>query len=173
MDKKIIQSTADKIKLKNIVLNNSKLLRNDNIDPLMYPKKMQQQNMYSVYAEEITYESDDGSLDIFRVYVNFGARAVELNDDMDSEIDDPKILYNIEASYRLDYELLQSLSKEEANEFSKFNSVHNAWPFWREHVYTTLRSADLPMLNIPLMKGKNFPDTKKDSKIKKKREHKN
>ncbi|MCO6413347.1 MAG: hypothetical protein J5I92_11420 [Thiogranum sp.] len=80
-----------------------------------------------------------------------GIRAVKEGDD--DEDDEVEIYFTLEATYRVDYNQKKPLSAEEADEFSKFNSVHNVWPFWRQHVFETLRSADLPKLQVPLMRG--------------------
>ena len=152
MNEDIIASATNKLELLNIVLHETSLERSGDIDPLAYPPDITQQGMLSVKAEEVSYESKDEAINIFRTYVNFGLRAVHEKDSDDKD-DNVEIYFTLEATYRIDYNQIEPLSDEEADEFSKFNSVHNAWPFWRQHVFETVRSADLPRLQVPLMRG--------------------
>lgn len=61
---------------------------------------------------------------------------------------------------------MKTLTKKEVEEFASFNSVHNAWPFWRQHVFQTINNAHLPSLDIPLMKGQILEKVKKKTRKK-------
>jgi hypothetical protein len=44
--------------------------------------------------------------------------------------------------------------------FAELNSVHNVWPFWRQHVFDIVSRARLPHLNVPLFSGVKWePET--------------
>lgn len=158
MDKVLITSATGKLELLNIVLHEAKLLRNKNEDPLAYPADLRQQFMTVIRSEELTFETpnkSDEQLNLFRVYVELGARAVREPAAKKSAKHKRslKIYYTVEATFRVDYLIKDRLTKSEAEEFSNFNAVHNVWPFWREHVLHSLRAAELPLLNVPLMRG--------------------
>lgn len=159
MDKEAIASATEKLELLNVVLHESKLARGANDEPLFFPADLQQQSMLGVTAEDLTLEQDDakdGRFNLFRVYVQLGVRAVGDNAKRPTgRMKSKKIYFTIEAKFRVDYLVKVKLTKAEAEEFSKFNAIHNVWPFWREHVLRTLREAELPLLNIPLMRGMN------------------
>jgi len=150
MNNELIAAASEKLELHNVVLHETTLVREDDKDPLSYPIDLGQQGMLSVNYQEITYGSEDDVHDVFRAFVILGLRAVKELEDNDEDVD---IYFSLEAVYRVDYLLKEKLSDEEAEEFAQFNSVHNVWPFWRQHVFETLRSAELPRLNVPLMRG--------------------
>ncbi len=150
MNNELISAASEKLELHNVVLHETTLVREDDKDPLNYPTDLGQQGMLSVNYQEITYESEDDVHDVFRTFVILGLRAVKEIEDNNEDVD---IYFSLEAVYRVDYLLKDKLSDEEAEEFAQFNSVHNVWPFWRQHVFETLRSAELPRLNVPLMRG--------------------
>ena len=160
MKKKVIETAASKLELMGITLDESSLIRGEE-DPLTYPSVVTQQSMMNVSAECISYNSDDKNIDIFRSYVHLGIRAVK-----EEESEEKEVFFAVEATYRVDYMLNDSLSDDEATEFSQFNSVHNVWPFWRQYVFETVRNADLPPLVVPLMRGVNIANAKKIKKSK-------
>lgn len=158
MDKDLIESAIAKLDLLGIALHKSSLLRHEKHDPLTYPQELSQQSMLAVRTEELTYESQtaaDKKLNVFRVYVDLGIRATKEDDAGESKkgTDAETVYYGVEATFRVDYLQKDKLSAREAEEFSNFNAVHNVWPFWREHVLTSLRNADLPLLKVALMRG--------------------
>lgn len=158
MDKKLITSATEKLELLNIVLHEAKLLRNKNEDQLAYPSDLRQQFMTVIRGEELTFETSDKSqeqVNLFRVYVELGVRAVreQAEKKPTKHKSSQKVYFTVEATFRVDYLVKDKLTKKEAEEFANFNAVHNVWPFWREHVLHSLRAAELPLLNVPLMRG--------------------
>lgn len=175
MDKIVISSAIDKLELLTIALHEGSLVRHKDEDPFSYPRDLKQQSMLGVKSERLTYESGEESLNILRCYVSLGVRAVKetSNEQKQEKEGDGKykssnvvdVYHRVEAIFRVDYRITKTLHKEEAEEFSNFNAVHNVWPFWRHYVFETLRSAELPPLSVPLMRGVNIK-----KKLKKKTE---
>lgn len=52
------------------------------------------------------------------------------------------------------YELNENALKE----FIQFNSLHNIWPFWREHALRVASLANLPKPQIQLMRLNNLKE---------------
>ncbi|MDO8596876.1 MAG: hypothetical protein Q7R45_09655, partial [Sulfuricaulis sp.] len=80
MDKDLIASALEKLKLLNLVLHEARFIRSKEHDPLSYPTDIQQDSKLSVRTEELTYASkagDKGDFNVFRVYVDIGVRAVK------------------------------------------------------------------------------------------------
>jgi len=166
MDKNAIASATEKLELLTIALHKGSLVRDKDEDPFSYPRDLKQQSMLGVKSERLTYESGEESINILRCYVSLGVRAVkEISNDQkkvkvvagkykSSSVVD--VYHTVEATYRVDYQITKALSKEEAEEFSNFNAIHNVWAFWRHYVFETLRSAELPPLSVPLMRGVNI-----------------
>jgi hypothetical protein len=63
----------------------------------------------------------------------------------------------ITASFLVRYRLRSAEELEDANfdAFGKINGVHNAWPFWREFVQSSMWRLGLPSLTIPVLPPKN------------------
>lgn len=83
--------------------------------------------------------------------VHIGIRLIESQDDAQPvEI----VFYSIQASFVAEFEVVSKEYDETSfDEFLSKNVAHVVWPFWRQHVYSTLQAASLPLLPIPLMAG--------------------
>ena len=63
------------------------------------------------------------------------------------------IYFEIEADFLVEYEVRAKLSEAAIKAFADANSVHNVWPFWRQHVFDIVSRARLPHLQVPLFNG--------------------
>lgn len=94
-------------------------------------------------------ELEDGkSYKILQFLVHLGTRVV--NDVPDGEAD---VYFRIEAKFLVEYEMTSALEEDAIKAFADYNAVHNAWPFWRQHVYDIVQRSRLPHLDIPLFPG--------------------
>jgi hypothetical protein len=61
--------------------------------------------------------------------------------------------YTLVARFRLMYQLRDSeeLSDEDLAQFTCWNAVFNAWPYWREYFSSTINRAGLPRIQVPVM----------------------
>lgn len=73
----------------------------------------------------------------------------EMAEDTDESRNDPPVA--IRAVFALAYKVenLDSFSDEELQAFGDINGVLNAWPFWRELVYSTLSRMGMPPITLP------------------------
>lgn len=85
---------------------------------------------------------------LLQVHVFLGTRAVHKVDP-----DEPVVLFEIEADYLVEYTISDDLPDDALKAFAEFNAIHNAWPFWREHVFSIVGRARLPRLDVPLFEG--------------------
>jgi len=146
MDRELIQQACEYLKLLDIVLFESDFKRFAESHNQL---KLGQQNKLSVRAETgEAIDNDNSSINIFRVFVELGVRV----NDLSNQEAKPELLYQIEATFRVDYELKDDVSEESLKEFAHFNAVHNVWPFWRQFVFSTTNQAHLPCPEIPLRK---------------------
>jgi hypothetical protein len=154
MDKKLIQSASEKLDLSDIVLHECSLRQQDSLGGISVVQpfpNFHQQNKVSCRADEITIELDgEDDLQMLRVFVELGARAMGGSPEAPIKDDQDSFLYGVEAVYRAEYLIKEPLTDEEVREFSEHNAVHNVWPFWRMHVFNALKLANLPILNVPL-----------------------
>ena len=107
------------------------------------------------YMRGVQYVAGDVELDgqqhkILQFMVRLGTRVVK-----DVADEDPPVFFVIEATYLIEYEMTAPLDEETIKAFADYNAVHNAWPFWRQHVYDVVERARLPHLDIPLFSGIN------------------
>ena len=146
MDKKLIAQASEKLNLLDIVLYESSFKQfADSHDQV----QLGQQNKLAVRAEiGEAVNSENSSLNFLRVFVDLGIRV----NDLSKQNVEPKLLYQIEATFRIDYELKSNVDETVLTEFAHFNAVHNVWPFWRQFVFTTTNQAHLPCPEIPLRK---------------------
>ena len=86
------------------------------------------------------------------VTVNLGLRRVRAHDAQAQENAQETVLYCIEAAFLVDFEVIdKAYSEDDVQHFSDANACHIVWPFWREHVFRTLRDAVLPATEVPLL----------------------
>ncbi len=85
---------------------------------------------------------------LLQITVHLGTRVVEERTEPD-----PPVYFLIEASFLVEYEVTGLLEDDAIAAFANYNAVHNAWPFWRQHVYDIVQRGRLPPLEIPLFSG--------------------
>jgi hypothetical protein len=62
--------------------------------------------------------------------------------------------YELFARFRLQYSVGSGprLSDEDIHQFAAWNSMFNAWPYWREYLSSTINRAHLPQFVVPVMR---------------------
>lgn len=157
-----------KLNLKDIYLNESKLVRDRDFTFESSQDGIYQQELLTVEAEELVPD-DETFPNLLRCFVTVGARFVrdlaDSNEEEDIHNEDHveehvEELAKIEASFCVLYEKHNDIADECIREFMKYNVVHNVWSFWRQHAYATAREAKLPLPEVPLYKPKT--ETKND-----------
>jgi hypothetical protein len=144
---KLIREATAALKLRDIVLFESHLFRAGAPPDVGDLLALQQHKRGVRYA--IGNIAGDGTEEReLHVLVSLGERVVE-----NAQSEEPKVYFGIEADYLVIYDLVAEVSEEALKAFSDFNSVHNVWPFWRQHVFDLVALARLPQLAIPLFSG--------------------
>lgn len=146
MDKELIAQASESLKLLDIILFESSFRQFANSHAQV---QLGQQNKLAIRAEiGEAVNSNNNAVNFFRAYVDLGIRVNDLSNP-DAE---PQLLYQIEATFRIDYELTNNVDEKTLTEFAHVNSVNNIWPFWRQFVFSTINQAHLPCPEIPLTK---------------------
>ena len=125
------------------------------VDPALYPPTVRQRMEVQVRADRVTFaDADADDISILRATVSFRIFALSTApaSDKREEMVLEAPLFQLSAAYRVEYQVREELTDEETQEFTSFNAVHNAWPFWRHHVFTTVSAAKLPRLAVPLFR---------------------
>ena len=150
MDARAVRRAQNKLELRDIVLHTSSLERMGDIDPLLYPTSVRKESEVKVSVDKVSFVDDeDGTIPILRAYVQLVVRGF----DEDQEDAETQALFAIRGEYRVDYLEVKELTETELDAFTEFNSVHNVWPFWRQHVYETVSRASLPRITVPLFRA--------------------
>lgn len=150
MDARAVRRAQNKLELRDIVLHTSSLERMGELDPLLYPASVRKESEVKVSVEKVSFVDDEnGTIPILRAYVQLVVRGFE----EDHKGAETQALFAIRGEYRVDYLEAEELTETELEVFTEFNSVHNVWPFWRQHVYETVSKASLPRITIPLFRA--------------------
>lgn len=92
--------------------------------------------------------SEDGATTkLLQVTVALGIRIAAMN------AKKPQVYFEIEADFLVEYDVKTEVSEAAIKAFADLNSVHNVWPFWRQHVFDTVSRGRLPHLEVPLFSG--------------------
>jgi|GEM_PF-469401 hypothetical protein len=144
MDKSLIAKASKNLRLKSINLYESNLKR---FMDLANSEELGQQIKLGVNSETLNISGTEQENQTFRVYVDLGVRIVNVSNNNEVE---PTPIFQIEAVFQLDYELMDTVDQIALEEFARYNAVHNVWPFWRQYVFSTANQAGLPCPEIPL-----------------------
>ncbi|GAA5075351.1 protein-export chaperone SecB [Lysobacter panacisoli] len=133
--------------LHDIALWTTSLQREAEFQPELHEGKTTIQTMRSVKAEGFTGTLETGEeLNFIQALVTFGIRSVFGQEEGDSEV-----LHSLEATFAVDYQIIALPDEKDFQRFLSINCPHQAWPFWRQHVYDTFKRASLPVPLVPLL----------------------
>ena len=150
MDPQAVRRAQAKLDLRDIALHTSSLERSPDVEPLLYPTRVQQESEIKVSVDKVSFADDeDGTVRILRAYVQLLLHALAKADNGKKT----QKLFSIRGEYRVDYLEKKELTQIELDAFTQFNAVHNVWPFWRQHVYETVSKANLPRITIPFFRA--------------------
>jgi hypothetical protein len=144
---KLIREATDALRLRDIVLFESRLMRENSPPDVEALDALQQHKRGVKFAVGEPGGDQDATREL-HVIVSLGERVVD-----NVAAEDPKIYFAIEADYLVIYDMVGNVSEEALKAFSELNSVHNVWPFWRQHVFDLVAQARLPALQVPLFSG--------------------
>jgi hypothetical protein len=146
------------LQIQDIALWETSLKRFLDYQPAQHQGRVVVLNRRGARAELLDAEDAEGQHStVLRAIISLGMRGVVLPDDAapDREYpDDETVVFQIEADFAVTYEVLKAPNDEQLADFVRFNCTHNVWPFWRQHVYDTLKKASLPLVAVPLFQGR-------------------
>lgn len=117
-----------------------------------------------VRAELADAEAPDGSaLRFLRAFVTLGTRGVYspkgAEEPTESQTDETdNVLFEIDATFLVVYSIKKEPSPEDLRDFVRLNCMHNAWPFWRQHVFDALKRGSLPQIALPFFQMADTED---------------
>lgn len=146
-DEKRLVRAPESLKLRDIQLYNALFVRPEAMFAEEQPAA-RQEHLRGVQYVAGDIEQDGQQRKILQFLVHLGTRVVK-----DVPDEEPPIFFRIEATFLIEYEMVAPLDEDAVKAFADYNAVHNAWPFWRQHVYDIVQRARLPHLDIPLFPG--------------------
>ncbi len=158
-----LQFPQDYLQMNDIYLWSTTLEREAEYQPDIHRNKTTIQSRQSVEVELLDAVADDDNspAKLLRALVTLGIRIMFA----DGDGAEPQPLHTLEATFAAEYILLREIEEKQYKEFCDFNCVHNVWPFWRQHVYETLKKASLPVVAVPFFPGKPSGRKKARKKI--------
>lgn len=148
MNTDLLGQAVAALRLRDIVLHAARFSR-PNLLPAPVVEGTEQTKRQVQFARG-TIEENGEVKELLQVLVELGVRIVASNESAEPE---PTVLLEVEADFIAEYQLLGQVSEEAIRLFADFNSVHNVWPFWRQHVFDIVQRARLPAIEIPLFAG--------------------
>jgi hypothetical protein len=146
-DMVLCQEAAKSLKIHDIALFESRFERGDALDS---ERRGVIQTKRDVRYTKTTTTIEGEDLPSFQILVSLGIRVI---DEASSSEEEPNYFFIIEADYVVEYMIISEITDEMAKAFAFFNGVHNAWPFWRQHVFTVVQQGRLPHIEVPLFTG--------------------
>ena len=144
--KENLKAATPKLKILDVVLVRSTFTRPMEEAP-GEPKAWQQHKRGVQYGIADVTEGEGQEL---QVLVQLGTRVLMSEE---AEGSDGAVQFEIEADFLVRYQMAGELEESALDVFSNFNSVHNVWPFWRQHVFDIVQRGRLPHLEVPLFSG--------------------
>ncbi len=111
--------------------------------------EVRQEHKRGVEYQVSEVEVEGGTERQLQVLVELGIR---ISADAPEGVEAP-IYVQIEAEFVVVYEVIGEIEDSAISLFANFNAVHNAWPFWRQHVFDLVQRARLPQIEVPLFSG--------------------
>ena len=144
----LIEQAISSLKLRDVMLYGARFSR-----PAPFPSSSENFQAKQLAKREVRYVIGDAPITdsqttLLQVYVDLGIRVTGL------EESEPPVFFEIEADFLVEYEISSAdLSEAAIKAFADVNSVHNVWPFWRQHVFDLVARGRLPQLEVPLFRG--------------------
>lgn len=143
----LIEQAISSLKLRDVMLYGARFSR-----PSPFPGEQERFQAKQLAKREVRYVVGEAPIvgseaKLLQVYVDLGIKVTGLEESESS------VFFEIEADFLVEYEVLSTLSEVAIKAFADVNSVHNVWPFWRQHVFDVVARGRLPQLEIPLFKG--------------------
>jgi hypothetical protein len=162
MDKALIASAVDCLKIRLVALRDSKLLMHPEFDPLAGGNWLIQHRiaLKKVESGDRTEAGRQQAIKYVRGYIESGVRlaappAVPSSaDDGAAQNRQPFVAAELVATFIADYECNEvgkMPTNDAVREFLQHNAVFHVWPYWREYVQSTFARAQLPQITLPML----------------------
>jgi preprotein translocase subunit SecB len=143
--KELIAQAIKALRIRDVMLNGCSFKR-----PNPPPADAKEIEVKQLTKRTVRYVLGDGPMEsgqtvqLLQVFVSLGIRILGAHKTK------PPVYFEIEADFLVEYDVKKELSEAAIKAFADNNSVHNVWPFWRQHVFDAVSRGRLPHLEVPL-----------------------
>lgn len=140
---KLLQQAIEALAIQDVYLKSCQAKCVDDFDPKYTGfEELLVQQMHVVHRSELVDIDGDGQL--ARIYIRFGTRWVNPNEDGYTDI---KAF--VEADFIAEYQVTNKLEQAAIDEFALKNVSYHAWPYWREFLSSQCERLRLPRVILP------------------------
>lgn len=151
-----LQKAIDCLQIRDVLMRASQATLSEDFDP-KYDNGVETLliQLKHVVTKSQVLEVEDGeqTQQIFRVFVDLGARWVEAGSeeqgDAGETVPEPLVKAQIEATLIAEYALTDHPGKEALDAFALKNASYHVWPYWREFLSSQSHRMGLPKVVVP------------------------
>jgi len=160
-----LQKAIDSLRINDVYLRSSHTSLADDFDPKFDGEKesLEVQFKHIVSRSDVVaLGSEDSGENLFRVFIDFGARWVESAGlgKVAPEKEEPAVKAVIEGVMVAEYMMIDDPGTEALKAFAFNNASFHVWPYWREFLSAQCLRMNLPKVMIP---AKQFAANRSDS----------
>ena len=151
MNEQLLKEATSRLRLHSIALESETLKTAKDFYPEFqhFAELAVQLKDEAIRCDTITSVCDSEEPDTLLFKHAFALRL--LNESTTDDDGPPLVLLEIQATYRVSYNIKdEQPSNEATEEFARHNVPHHIWPFWREHVNATVVKTGFPSVIIPM-----------------------
>jgi len=151
-----LQQAIDCLQIRDVLMRASQATLSEDFDP-KYDSGVEaliiQLKHVVTQSQVLEVEDGDQTQQIFRVFVDLGARWVEAGSEEQGKAGEtapePLVKAQIEATLIAEYALKEVPGKEALDAFALKNASYHVWPYWREFLSSQSQRMGLPKVVVP------------------------
>lgn len=156
-----LQKAIECLKINDVYLRSSEAMLTEGFEP-KYETDLDSLDVHFKHVVShssvlLLEEDGESMLQLFRVFVELGARWMESTGHENA--DDNSLKAQIEAVMVAEYQMKEDPGKDALKEFALRNASYHIWPYWREYLTTQCMRMNLPKLIMPTVQFANNRDT--------------
>lgn len=155
---KTLQKAIDALQIRDVYLRTSQTLLADDFEPKYDNEfdRLEVQLQHAVTQTSVLKLEEEGAatVELFRVFVQLGARWLEPESDAstqpgDSRGEDSRLQALVAGVMVAEYEMQTDPGSDALKAFALRNASYHVWPYWREFLAAQCMRMNLPKLVLP------------------------
>lgn len=146
-----LQKAIECLKIHDVYLRSSESTLSEGFEPKYEPEledlEIQFKHLVTHSNTLVLEDDNEGSTRLFRVFIQFGARWIDVTEENGN--DDDQVKAQINGVMVAEYRMEEDPGKDALKEFALRNASFHVWPYWREYLTTQCMRMNLPKLVLP------------------------